>query len=287
MSGRLSGIIAQLAPDLEQVGESGISDVESNEWLLAAVIVVGTIVLSMLVGRIIQRVLQAHGPPAFCRLGGRLASLLVLLVGFFYAFRAIDVAVGPLLGALGIVGIALAFSMQEILANLVSGVLLQTRRPIRVGDQVVTADIEGVVRDINYRTVELTTYDGETVYVPNAMVLHEPITNWTKTPTRRTALEVGVAYDTDLGRAKEILIEALLGCEGVLSEPPPSALVYEFGESAINLSVRFWHEASIEQMWLTRDHAALATKRALDEHGMAIPFPQRTLSLASGMDPGH
>jgi small conductance mechanosensitive channel len=130
--------------------------------------------------------------------------------------------------------------------------------------------------------VQIRDFDGETVFIPNSMVLQNPITNWTKTPTRRTTLEIGVAYESDLARAQEILVGALENCDGVLSEPEPEAWVYEFGENSINFAVRFWHGATIMDMWRARDAAAQAAKRALDEHGFTIPFPQRTLWFGPG-----
>ncbi len=275
-------LLAQIEPDLEKVSQSGIEDVSTTEWIVGAAVFVGSIVLAMIVRRVVERLLQRTGPPAVCRLGGRVAAFLVVVLGFFYALQSIDVAVGPLLGGLGILGIALAFSLQEILGNFASGVLLQTRRPIRIGDQIVTAEYEGEVEDVNFRSVELKTFDGETVYVPNSMVLQNPITNWTKTPLRRTSLEVGVAYDTDLAEAQRIIIAAVDGLDPIESHPPTEAFVHEFGDSSINFSVRFWHGATIYDMWQARDVAAQAIKRAFDEAGITIPFPQSTLWFGPG-----
>lgn len=277
MGSPLLSLLAQVEPDLQQVSDSGISEVTTTEWVLAGGVFLAAIALAMIGRRVVERLAGRTGPPAIGRLGGRLAAFLIIVLGFFYALSSVDVAVGPLLGGLGIVGIALAFSLQEILGNFAAGVLLQTRRPIRIGDQIVTNELEGKVADVNFRSVELHTFDGETVFVPNSMVLQNPITNWTKTPTRRTTLTIGLAYDSDLAEAQRVLIEAIDGCDGVHSKPVPQAFVYEFGESSINLALRFWHGAEIVDMWRARDAAAQAAKLALDEHDFTMPFPQRTL----------
>lgn len=282
MSSPLPSLLAQVEVDPDQVSDSGISEVSGGEWLLAAGVFVASALLAIVVRRIVERLVDRDSPRTIGRLAGRVAAFLIVVLGFFYALSSVDVAVGPLLGGLGIIGIAIAFSLQDVLANFAAGVILQTRRPIRVGDQIVSNELEGEVEDVTFRSVQIKDFDGETVYIPNSMVLQNPIVNWTKTPNRRTTLEIGVAYDSDLARAQEVLTEAMEGCERVLAHPAPQAFVYEFGESSINFAVRFWHGATILEMWRARDEAAQAAKRALDEHGFTIPFPQRTLWFGPG-----
>lgn len=282
MRGALPTLIGQVEVDADQVTESGISEVSSGEWILAGAVFLGSVALAMILRRVVEKIVDRDSPRVIGRLAGRVAAFLIVVLGFFYALSSVDVAVGPLIGGLGILGIAIAFSLQEILGNFASGILLQTRRPFRVGDQIVSNEYEGEVEDVNFRAVQIRNFDGETVYIPNSMVLQNPIVNWTKTPSRRTTLEIGVAYDSDLARAREVLIGAMEGCEHVLGDPTPQALVYEFGESSINFAVRFWHGAKILEMWRARDEAAQAAKRALDEAGFTIPFPQRTLWFGPG-----
>lgn len=276
-------IVAQVETDAESLTESGISEVSSGEWILALAVFVLSIIVAAIARRTIERAMSKIGSPSLTRLGSSAAAFLIVLLGFFYALTSVDVAIGPLLGGLGIAGIALAFALQEILGNFAAGVLLQLRRPIRIGDQIVTNDYEGTVEDVNFRVVRLLTFDGETVYVPNSAVLQSPITNWTRTPTRRTSLLVGVAYDTDLALAQRTIIDAVSNLEGI--EGPPhevEAFAYEFGESSINFEVRFWHGAEILAMWEARDRATQAVKRALDREGITIPFPQSTLWFGPG-----
>lgn len=275
-------LLAQVETDLQQVADSGISEVTSDEWLLAAVIVLATIVVAMVGRRLIERAIRGRGHPTLCHLGGRFAQVLILLLGFFYAARAIDIAIAPLLGGLGIVGIALAFALQDFIANFAAGILLQARRPIRIGDQIVTNDLQGEVEDVNFRSVKLRNFHGEIVYVPNMTVITNPITNWTKGPSRRAQLVVGVAYGSDLDVAGQVLAEAVASADGVAAEPNPVALAEEFGESSINFRVFFWHGVTIIEAWTARDAAVRAIKRALENAGITIAFPQRTLWFGPG-----
>jgi small-conductance mechanosensitive channel len=275
----LPRLVAQVEPDLEQVGESGIAEVSTPEWITAGAVLLVAILAALIVRRVVERLSHRVVPIGIARLAGRMSAFLVFITGLIYSLSSIDVRIGPLLAGLGIVGIAAAFALQEILANLASGLLLQTRRPFKVGDQIRTNDYEGSVIDVNLRAVELRTFDGETVYLPNSMVLQNPISNWTRTPTRRSVLEIGIAYDADLEGAKAVMVEAARGVEDVERYPAPEAYVYEFGESSINLALRFWHGAQISEMWSARDRVAVSVKSALDDAGYTIPFPQRTLSF--------
>lgn len=255
----------------------------TGEWIRFGAVAGGGIVLAVLATRVVGGVLERAGSGRIvARLGGRAVSFLLVVVAAVYALAAIKVQIGPLLGALGVGGIALAFALQQILANFVAGVLLQVRRPFRIGDMVRTGDYEGVVEDVNLRVTELTTYDGLTVFIPNATVLDSPITNITRTPLRRITLGVGVAYDTRLERAREVLLAAIRGVPEVEAEPAPGVWVTGFGDSSIDLALLFWYDTGRAGLWATRDAVARAVKLALDDEGIAIPFPQRTLWFGPG-----
>ena len=257
-------------------------EVTFAEGVEAAVVFLVAVLLAVVLRRLLVRTVDREASRHLGRVLGRFLSVVVVGVGAVYALDIVGVRIGPLLGALGVGGIALAFAAQDILQNLIAGVMLQIRHPFRIGDQIGSKDFEGVVDDINLRTVELTTYDGLTVYLPNADVLKNPIVNYTRTPVSRTELIVGVAYDTDLERAREVLIGACVATEGVRDHPVPEAWVFEFGESSIDIAVRYWHPADIASRWRVRSAVAISVKRALDEAGMTIPFPQRTLWFGPG-----
>jgi small-conductance mechanosensitive channel len=190
-----------------------------------------------------------------------------------YSLVALRVQIGPLLGALGIGGIALAFALQDTLQNFVAGVLLQARRPIRRGDQVLLDNkFEGVVEDIDLRNVALRTYDGLDVFIPNKTVLENPIVNYTRTPLRRASLEIGIGYGIDLGEAQRVLCEATKRTTGVKPLPAPAAWVCEFGDSSVRFTLLFWHSSD---PWRARSDVAMSVKVALDAAGIAMPFPQR------------
>ena len=258
----------------------------ARDWIIAGVIVAVGIVLAKVVHRGVARTARGdEGASAAAEAVGRVLGLALGAISLFYALGVVGVRLGPLVGALGIGGLALAYAGQNILSNFLASVMIQLRHPFRRGDQVSVADCEGTVDDVNFRTVVLRTFDGERVMVPCAQVLATPITNHTTLGRRRTTLEVSVAYETDLDDALRVLQEAVRGTDAVLERPAPEVWVESFADSGISLAVRFWHAPDVATLWRTRSEVALAVKRALDEAGIDIPFPQRVLRFADDRNP--
>lgn len=247
------------------------------DWGQAGIVFVVSIIASQVFKFLVERALRRRMDAALAVLIGRLVGYVVVLIGIVYTFESLGLDVGVVLGALGILGIALAFAFQDILQNFIAGILLQLKRPFTYGDQVVINDHEGTVRGIDSRLVTIDTPDGETVMIPSATVIAADINNYTTLGGRRTTVPVGVAYGTDLADARRVLDRAVRGADGVRSVPEPDVLFEGFGESSIDFVVRYWHEPSIATFWNTRNNVGLAIDAALAEAGIVIPFPQRTL----------
>ena len=253
-----------------------------QEVVQASVVFLVGLVLATMVRRLLVRAIDREGDRHIGRVVGRFLSLVVAAVAAVYALDLLGVRIGPLMGALGVGGVAIAFAAQDILQNFIAGVLLQVRHPFRLGDQIGSGEHEGVVEDVNLRTTVLHTYDGLVVYLPNAEVLKNPIINYTRTPVSRTSLTVGLAYDTDLERARQVLLDGCRAADGVKDAPPPEVWVEEFGESSINVAVRYWHAADIASRWRVRSAVAVSIKAGLDRAEITIPFPQRVLRFPGG-----
>lgn len=259
-----------------------------RDWVASAVILAAAIALGIVLERIIRRfVRRGDADHGIVRIAGSLVRNITILVGLIYALETLDVRLTPLLGALGIGGLAIAFAAQSILENTFASLLLRTRRPFRRGDQISTAGFDGTVVEVNYRTVVLRTYDGERVLVPCSQVLGNPIVNHTATGMRRTTFPIGVAYDTDLEAAQRVVVEAVRAVEGVRHSPPPEALVSSFDESTITISLRYWHPPESASFWRIRSAVAIAVKRALDEAGVEIPFPQVDMRVVGSAADGQ
>lgn len=247
------------------------------DWGTAGIVLLAGIVVSRLVKWGTVKMFQRRLDQALAVLIGRLTAYAIVTVAFVYSLDSLGVAIGPVLGALGIVGIALAFALRDILENFVAGILLQLQRPFTYGDQIAVNEHEGTVRDIGTRLVTVVTPAGETVKIPSATVIKADVNNYTEQGLRRTTLPVGVAYGTDLLRAQEVLAAAVTSAEGVVESPPYEVLLDGFGDSSIDFVVRFWHLPTIADYWQVKSNVAFAVDRALAEAGITIPFPQRTV----------
>ncbi|CAN5357520.1 mechanosensitive ion channel [soil metagenome] len=268
---------------VRQGGVDELADVLDTEglrawdWVAAGLILVVSAVVARVISMVVTRILRRHVDPALAILIGRLFGSVVFVVGLVYTLDSVGVRIGPLLGALGIAGIALAFALQDILENFVAGVLLQYRRPFHFGDQISVNDHEGTVISVDSRVVVIETPDGETIKIPSATVIKSAINNYTEQGRRRTTLEVGVAYGTDLELAQRVLTDAARSVAGVHADPASEALVIGFGDSSIDFAVRYWHSPTIAEFWRVRSDVALAVERALSAADITIPFPQRTI----------
>lgn len=254
----------------------------TEDFIWAAAIVVGSIVLANVARQLVSRIVNGsqRGDDFVGDLIGRLVGYLIVAFGVVYGLERLGIAIAPVLGALGVIGIAAAFALQAVLENFVAGVLLQIRRPFSKGDEIETNDYSGVVLSIDSRTMTLRTYDGEVVRLPNSTVMNDPIVNLSTTGRLRHMVEVGVAYGTDLAHAQQVALDAITDVPGVLESPAPEVVASGFGESSLDLECRYWHRDGIAGRIRTRDATVNAINRAFVDEGIEIPFPQRVLHMA-------
>jgi small-conductance mechanosensitive channel len=204
----------------------------------------------------------------------RFIGYLLVLVGLIYALNTLGVRVGPLLGALGLGGLVLALALQKVVENFVGALILQTRRPFTVGETVMLDDQTGIVTDIDSRTTVLRGLDGTMIRIPNGSVLASTIINLTRSPARRSQLQVGVAYDTNLDRATETLNAAVTRVRRVLKDPPPLVVLHEFGTSSIDFTIYYWHASDVPSELATTHDLMLAIHHAFADNDITIAFPQ-------------
>lgn len=211
---------------------------------------------------------------------GRLAQgtlvilgLLVALVIALPTFRP-----GQLVQLLGIGSVAIGFAFRDILQNFLAGILLLLTEPFRIGDQIRFGEYEGIVEDIQTRATMLRTYDSRRIVIPNAELFTNSVTVNTAFEHRRLEYDVGIGYGDDTERAKELMLEAMKGVEGVLAAPAPDVLLVDLAGSTVNLRARWWIEPPRRSDALeTQDRVLLAIKKTLSAHGIDLPFETRVV----------
>jgi small conductance mechanosensitive channel len=203
---------------------------------------------------------------------------VVLVFGAIMAAAQLGINVSALLAGLGVAGIALGFAAQETVANMIAGFLIFWDRPFTIGDYITTQDRYGEVKEITLRTTRIRTLDNTYVVIPNKIIIGDTVINHSMYGETRVVVEVGIAYKESIAAAREVLLRAIEGIEGVMTTPPPDVVSRTLGDSSVNLEVRVWiHDPAIERPVGAR--LVEACKRALDEAGIQIPFPHRQLFI--------
>lgn len=240
---------------------------------IAILLILAGWLIGRLVRSVVQRTLEGNQTESFTRVMSKMAGWVVLGVGVLLALTVIFPSVAPvdLLAGLGIFSVAIGFAFQDILENLLAGILLVLREPFHGGDQVEVNGHLGTVEEITIRETRMKTFDGKRVLVPNADVYKNAIVVQTAFEQRRVAFIVGVAYEADLAEARRVIEDAVNGVEGVASDPAPEAFVTELGTSTVNFQVRFWADPRQHESVETRDRVIEAVKKALDDAGVEMP----------------
>lgn len=219
---------------------------------------------------------------------GTIVQYAVMLLVIVASLAVAGVNLGALMVAVGAIGFALAFAMQDTIANFISGLIILTAHPFADGDAVRIAGEEGTVETIGMRSTQLRTFDGLRVEVPNKNVLNQAMTVFSYHDTRRWDVLVGISYDDDIPGAVDTVLDATRGVEGVLDDPEPEVFVEELGGSSVNLKVRFWTEKLPRGSMLSiKSEVTRAVKQALVDDGYDIPFPIRTIFMHEEGDGGN
>jgi small conductance mechanosensitive channel len=204
--------------------------------------------------------------------------LFGVLIAVTIAFPTITP--GKALTALGVGGVAIGFAFKDVFENFLAGILLLLREPFSIGDYIDCEDIDGQVEEITIRDTHVRQTDGQLVVAPNAMFFKNPVTIRTARDVRRTTIICGVAYGEDVDAAREVIANAVRSVDAVRDDVRDVEIfAQEFADSSINFEVTWWTGSRPIDIRSSRDKVVSAVKRALDEAGIEIPFPYRTLTF--------
>ncbi len=218
---------------------------------------------------------------------GMIFSKLVLYLGvFIIAFSILNefgFKLTHLIGAAGIITLAIGFASQTSVSNIISGLFLIAEKPFEVNDVITVGSITGVVLSIDILSIKLRTFDNKFVRIPNETIIKSEVTNITRFPIRRVDLNVGVAYKEDIGKIRSILLDIAKKHPLVLNEPEPLVIFNGFGNSSIDFLFGVW---AVKADWLAvKNNIAEEVKKRFDEQGIEIPFPHLSLYSGSVTDP--
>jgi small conductance mechanosensitive channel len=239
-----------------------------------AVLVIG-VILARVLSKWADRALTGSEriEPTVARFLSNIVKYALWVVVAITVLTQFGVQTTSIIAALGGLALAVGLALQGTLSNVAAGVMILIQRPFRVGEAITAGTVNGVVQGIGLFTTEVLQHDGLYVMVPNNELWNKPIVNFSRMPTRRFELLIGIGYDDSIETARAELL-ALAGADArVLAEPAPVVFVSALADSAVTMGLRVWCNTSdyLALSWALTE----AAKQRFDEKGITIPFPQR------------
>ena len=245
--------------------------------------VVGAVVI-LIVGRIVAGAIRNGVKRAMGRAKvddtlttffARLAYIIVIVFTVLAALGKFGVQTTSIVAVLGAAGFAVAFAMKDSLGNFAAGVMIIAFRPFKIGDFIDAAGTAGTVKEIRLFTTILSTPDNVKIIVPNSSVFGGNIKNFSAYDTRRVDLTIGIGYDSNIGKARDIMEGLIKGEDRILDDPTHVIAVGELADSSVNFVVRMWVKRA--DYWDVKWGMTRAIKESFDENGIEIPFPQQVV----------
>jgi small conductance mechanosensitive channel len=210
------------------------------------------------------------------------ASYGIYIIGGVFILDIFGVNTASLIALVGAAGLAIGLALKDTLSNIAAGIMLLILRPFRAGDFIEVGSLLGTVQEVNLFTTILETIDGLYIAAPNSVLWGNSIKNFTRNGKRRMDIVVGIAYSDSIERGFEVLRKIAASESRLLTAPEPQVMVATMGESAVNIQLRAW--ALNDDYWSSYWDLNKRVKEEIEQAGLSIPFPQRTLHVINGVE---
>ena len=207
---------------------------------------------------------------------------IILIFTLVAVLSRFGVETTSIIAVLGAAGLAIGLALQGTLQNIAAGMMLLMLRPFKVGDFVDASGISGTIQAVYLFTTDMKTGDGVYMAVPNSSLWNACITNYSRNPTRRINMTMGISYNDDVAKARGVLLELMEKDERSLADPAPQTMVSELADSSVNITMRCW--AKTEDYWGVLFDLTENAKSSLEGAGMSIPYPQQDVHMHNSGD---
>lgn len=204
-------------------------------------------------------------------------NVLLKVLLFIIVITKLGVETTSFAAILGAAGLAVGLALQGSLSNFAGGVLIILLKPFRVGDWVDAQGVSGTVDEISLFYTHLITFNNQRAVIPNGQLSNNKVINYSSEKQRKDAIVVRISYDSDIKKAREVLMDLMLNNKNISKETEPQVFVAELAESSVNLSIRFW--ADLPVFWDAHFEIMADIKGTLEDAGIRIPLPQRDLKV--------
>ncbi len=251
--------------------------------LRAVILLAVGFVVASVVSRLLVRALAASLSVHHLQLIRRLSFYLILVLFIASALRELGFSLAVLMGAAGVLTVAVGFASQTSVSNLISGLFLIGERPFGVGDIIQVGATTGEVLSIDALSVKLRTFENLFVRIPNEALIKSEVTTMTRFPIRRLDVKVGVAYKEDVKRVRDVLLQVAERNRRCLDDPAPLFIFLGFGDSSLDIQFSVW--AKRENFLELRNTIHIDIKEAFDAAAIEIPFPHRSIYAGEASKP--
>ncbi|MBU2517237.1 MAG: mechanosensitive ion channel [Proteobacteria bacterium] len=251
----------------------------------AVIILVLGLLAAKTLTKIFRKVLRrAKVDETLVSFGGNMLQFVMIMLVIIAALSRLGFQTSSLIAMMGAAALAVGLSLQSNLSNLAAGVLILIFRPFRLGEMVEMGGVLGKVEEITIMVTKLRMIDGKLAIMPNTKAFNDKLINFTAAKKRRVDLVIGIGYDDDIKKAKDILKRLVEEDPRILEEPKPSIIVLNLGDSSVDIGVRPWTKNT--DWWAVKCDLTEKIKLTFDEEGINIPYPQRDVHLhpAGGSD---
>lgn len=212
----------------------------------------------------------------------------LLILGLMLSLQVLDLTgiAGGLLAGAGVSALIIGFAFKDIGENFLSGIILAFDRPFNLDDTIVIDAFMGNVKGLNFRTTHIKTFDEKDVYIPNSIMVKQPLTNLTRDGKLRIDFLIGIAYEDNISDAVQVILDTVKGCNDILPEPEPFSVAEDFSASTVNLRIYFWTATSDYRkgVLITKSDIMDNVKTALVTHGFTLPANIQELKVYDKKD---
>ncbi|TDQ33238.1 mechanosensitive ion channel family protein [Zeaxanthinibacter enoshimensis] len=252
-------------------------------FVMAVLVFIIVLILSKYISNVARKLLdRSKLQDSMKHLISRIVAVVIIIFGLFLVLGILNLskALNTILAGAGVVGLAVGLALQGALSNTYSGIILSYVKYVKFGDWIESNGFAGEVVEIDLRSVTLKQPDNNMVYIPNKLVVENPIKNFSTTSQSRVILHCGVGYDSDLSFVRDLVKKTISDKFDGVDRDDVIFLYNEFGDSSINFETRFWIDSTKAlDIHKARTEAMIAIKSAFDKEGIEIPFPIRTLDF--------
>ncbi|HIG78650.1 MAG TPA: mechanosensitive ion channel [Cycloclasticus sp.] len=242
-----------------------------------AIFIIGKMIAKAVKAGIAKTMTKAKSDPILISFTTNMIYAALLAFVIIAALGQLGIQTTSFIAILGAAGLAIGLALQGSLSNFSAGVLMIIFRPFKQGDFIEGAGVAGIVEEVHIFNTVLRTGDNKTIIIPNDALMGGNIINYSTQPTRRLDLVVGIGYDDDIKKAKNILNELMANDERILKDPAPTLGLLELADSSVNFAVRPWVNSS--DYWGVHFDLLESIKLRFDAEGISIPYPQQDVHL--------